>query len=141
MTDYHFVGIKVHKFFELNSFRIVFNKSRYTFVMVLIIELDKEDGDRVQGLSVELTEGAELLFNKIDGPRSFQLMWVVDILTGMQTKITSVNIRFDGNWLSVFIRLGLKDRKHMLISTETRNGKWRRRSCLSQSVYRTKDSP
>ena len=65
--------------------------------MVSIIELDKDDGDRVQGLSVELTEGAELLFNKIDGPRSFQLMWVVDILTGMQTKITSVNIRFDGN--------------------------------------------
>ena len=39
--------------------------------MVSIIELDEDDGDRVQGLSVELTEGAELLFNKIDGPRSF----------------------------------------------------------------------
>jgi hypothetical protein len=55
--------------------------------MVSIIELDKDNGDRVQGLSVELTEGAELLFNKIDGPRSFQPIWVVNILTGMQTKL------------------------------------------------------
>ena len=39
--------------------------------MVLIIELDSEDGDRVQELSVKLTEEAESLFNKIDGPRSF----------------------------------------------------------------------
>ena len=83
--------------------------------MVSIIELDREDGDRVKGLSVKLTEGAESLFNKINGPRSFQLMWVVDILTGMQTKITSVNVGFDGNWLSFFIRLGPKCRKHMLI--------------------------
>jgi hypothetical protein len=98
--------------------------------MVLIIELDSEDGDRVRGLSVDLTEGAESLFNKIDRARSFQPMWVVDVLTGMQTKITSVNIRFDGNWLSVFIRLGPKDRKHMLISSETRKVKWRRCSCL-----------
>ena len=74
--------------------------------MVSIIELDSEDGDWVRGLSVNLTEGAESLFNKIDRPKSFQPMWVVDILTGMQTKITSVNVGFDGNWLSVFIRLG-----------------------------------
>ena len=71
---YHFVGIKIHKFFELNSFSIVFKKNRQTFAMVSIIKLDKEDGDWVQGLSVELTEGAELLFNEIDGPRSFQPM-------------------------------------------------------------------
>ncbi len=96
--------------------------------MVSIIELDKDDGDRVQGLSVELTEGAELLFIKIDRPRSFQPMWV---LTGMQTKITSVNVGFDGSWLSIFIRLGPKGRKYTLISTETRKVKWRRRSCLS----------
>ncbi len=87
--------------------------------MVSIIELDSEDGDWVRGLSVNLTEGAESLFNKIDRPKSFQPMWVVDILTGMQTKITSVNVGFDGNWLSVFIRLRPKGRKHMLISTET----------------------
>ena len=86
--------------------------------MVSIIELDKDDGDWVQGLSVELIEGAESLFNKIDGPRSFQPMWVVDVLTGMQTNITSVNVGFDGNWLSVFIRFGPKGRKHMLISSE-----------------------
>ena len=70
--------------------------------MVSIIELDSEDGDWVRGLSIDLTEGTELLFNKIHGPRSFQPMWVVDILTGMQTKIASVNVRFDRNWLSVF---------------------------------------
>jgi hypothetical protein len=71
-----------------------------------------------------LTEGAELLFNKINGPRSFQPMWVVDVLAGMKTNITSVNEGFDGNWLSIFIRLGLKGRKHMLISLETRKVKW-----------------
>ncbi len=73
--------------------------------MVLIIESDREDGDRIKGLSVELTEGAELLYNKIDGPRSFEPRWVVDILNDMQSKILSVNVGFDGNWLNVFIRL------------------------------------
>ncbi len=87
---------------------------------MLIIELDSEDGDRVQGLKTKMTEGAEFLFNKINASRSFQPMWVVDILTDMQTKITSVNVGFDGNWLSVFIRLRPKGRKYMLISTETR---------------------
>ena len=108
--------------------------------MVSIIELDKEDGDRVQGLSIESTKGAELVFNEIGGLRSFQPMWVVDVLTGMQMNITSVNVGFDGNWLSIFIRLGPKGRKHMLISTEIRHVKWRRRSCLSQCVNRTNNS-
>jgi hypothetical protein len=133
-------GHKFQEFFELNSFRIVFKKSRQTFAMVLIIEFDKDNGDRVQGLSVELTEGAKSLFDKIDGPRSFQPMWVVDILTGMQTKITSVNVGFDGHWLSIFIRLEPKGRKHMLISTKTCKVKWRRCSCLLQCVNQTNDS-
>ncbi len=91
--------------------------------MVSIIELDENDRDRVQALSVELTEGAESLFDEIDGPRSFQPTWVVDILVGMKTNITSVNEGFDGNWLSIIIRFGPKDRKHMLISSETRKVK------------------
>ncbi len=92
--------------------------------MVLTIELDEDDRDRVQGLSVELTEGAESLFDKINGPRSFQPTWVIDDLTGMRTIITSVNQGFDGNWLSIFIRFGPKGRKQMLISTETWKVKW-----------------
>ena len=92
--------------------------------MVSIIELDEGDGDRVQGLSVELTEGAESLLIEINGPRSFQPMWVVDVLAGMKTNITSVNKGFDGNWLSIFIKFGPKGRKHMLISLETRKVKW-----------------
>ena len=108
--------------------------------MSLIIELDKDNGDRVQGLSIGLMDGAELLFNKIDGPRSFQPMWVVDVLTGMQTNITSVNIGFDKNWLSVFIRFGPKGRKHMLISLETRKIKLKQRSCLSPCVNQTNNS-
>jgi hypothetical protein len=91
--------------------------------MVSIIELDENDRDRVQGLSVELTEGAELLFDKIDGPRSFQPTWVVNVLVGMKTTITSVNEGFDGNWLSIIIRFGPKGRKQMLISSETRKVK------------------
>jgi hypothetical protein len=100
--------------------------------MVSIIELDKDDGGRVQGLSIELTDGAELLFNEIDGPRSFQPMWVVNVLAGMKTNITSVNEGFDRNWLSIFVRFGPKGRKHMLISLETRKVKWKYRYCLSQ---------
>ncbi len=92
--------------------------------MVLIIELDEDNGDRVQGLSVELTEGAESLFNEIDGPRSFQPMLVVNILAGMKTNITSVNEGFDGNWLSIFIRFRPEGRKRMLITSETRKVKW-----------------
>ena len=88
--------------------------------MVSIIELDEDDGDQVQGLNVALTEGAESLLNEIEGPRSFQPMWVVDVLADMKTNITSVNEGFDGNWLSIFIRFGPKGRKHMLISSETR---------------------
>jgi hypothetical protein len=100
--------------------------------MVLIIQLDEDDGDWVQGLSVELTKGAELLFNEIDGPRSFQPMWVVDVLAGMKTNITSVKEGFDGNWLGIFIRFGLKGRNHMLISLETRKVKWTYHNCLSR---------
>jgi hypothetical protein len=67
--------------------------------MVSIIELDEDDGDRVQGLSIELTEGAETVFNEIDGPRSFQPRWFVDVLIGTKINITSVNEGFDGNCL------------------------------------------
>ena len=102
--------------------------------MALIIELDREDGDRVKGLSVELTEGAELLYNKIDRPRSFQPRWVVNILNDMQSTIISVNIGFDGNWLSVFIRLRPKGRRWVLIFTETHKVKCMHRSCLSRCV-------
>ena len=91
--------------------------------MVSIIELDENDMDQVQGLSVELTEGAESLFDEIDGPRSFQPTWVVDVLVGMKTTITSVNKGFEGNWLSIIIRFDPKGRKHMLISLETRKVK------------------
>ena len=107
--------------------------------MVLIIKLDREDGDRIKGLSVKLTEGAELLYKEIGGPRSFEPRWVVDILNDMQSKIISVNVGFDGNWLSFFIRLGPKGRRWMLISTETRKVKGMHHSCLSQCVDRTND--
>ncbi len=59
-------------------------------------------------------------------------MWVVDVLTGMRTNITSVNEGFDGNWLSIFIRFGPKGRKHMLISLEIRKVTWKYRYCLSR---------
>ena len=100
--------------------------------MVSIIELDEDDGDWVQGLSVEMTEGTELLFDEIDRPRSFQPTWGVDVLTGMRTIITSVNEGFDGNWLNIFIWFGPKSRKHMLISSETRKVKWTYPYCPSR---------
>ena len=75
MTGRH----KIHEFLELNSLKLF---SRTTgnlfFAMVSVIEVDSEDGDQVRGLSVDLMEGAESLFNEINGPRSFQPMWVVD---------------------------------------------------------------
>jgi hypothetical protein len=68
--------------------------------------LDEKDRGRVQGLSVELMEGAESLFDEIDGPRSFQPTWVVDALVGARTIVTFANKGFDGNWLSIIIRFG-----------------------------------
>jgi hypothetical protein len=87
--------------------------------MLAIIELDKEDGDRVKALSVELMDWVESLYNKIEGSRSWQPRWVIDILNDMQLNITSVNKGFYGNWLSVFIRPGPKSKRQMLITTET----------------------
>ena len=66
-------------------------------------------------------------------------MWVVDILTGMQTKTTSANVGFDGNWLSIFNWFRLKGGKHMLVSSETRKVEWKHRSCSSRCVNQTND--
>jgi hypothetical protein len=87
--------------------------------MVAIIELDREDGGQVKTLSVELMEGAELLYDKIAGSRSWQPRWVINVLNELQSSITSVGKGFNGNWVSVFIRLGAKGKRQMFITTET----------------------
>jgi hypothetical protein len=50
--------------------KIIFKEQWVCLAMVAIIELDMEDGDRVEALSVKLTEGVELLYNQINGSRS-----------------------------------------------------------------------
>jgi hypothetical protein len=50
--------------------------------MVLIIELDREDGGWVEVLSVKLMEGAESLYNKIGGTRNWRPRWVINVLIG-----------------------------------------------------------
>ena len=47
-------------------------------------------------------------------------MWVLNIMNDMQSNITNVKEEFEGNWLSIFIRLGPKGKRQMLITTETR---------------------
>jgi hypothetical protein len=38
------------------------------------------------------------------------------VLNEMQSIITSADKEFDGNWVSVFIRLGPKEKRQMLIT-------------------------
>ena len=71
MTDYHFVGIKIHEFLELNSLKLFSRTTGKLFEMVSIIELDSEDRDRVQGLSVELTEGLNRCLTRLTDQRAF----------------------------------------------------------------------
>jgi hypothetical protein len=39
----------------------------------------------------------------------------------MQSSIRSLDKRLDGNWVSIFVRLGLRGRNQMPLNTETRN--------------------
>ena len=91
--------------------------------MVSIIELVREDGGWVEALSAELIEGVGLLYNKIGRSGSWQPRWVINVLNEMQSSITSVDEGFNGNWMSVLIRLGPKGRRQMRISMETRKVK------------------
>ena len=84
------------------------------------IELGKEDGNLVTALSVKLMDGVESLYNKIGRPRNWRGRGVIDVLSKMQSSILSLDNRFDGNWVSVFVRLELKGKKQMLVNTETR---------------------
>ena len=87
--------------------------------MVATIELGKKDGNLVTALSVRLMDGAESLYNKIDGPRNWRGRGVINVLSIMQSRILSLDKRFDGNWVSVSVRLGPKGKNWMLVNTET----------------------
>ena len=50
--------------------------------MVSIIELDREDGDRIKGLSLKLTEGTESLSNRPSKGLSGTLIWVMGSTVG-----------------------------------------------------------
>ena len=51
--------------------------------MVSIIELDREDGGRVEALRVELIDGAESLYDDIYGPRNWQPRCDINVLNEM----------------------------------------------------------
>ena len=89
--------------------------------MVAIIELGERDGNLITGLQVKLTDGAESLYNEIGGPTNWRGRGVNNILSIMQSSILSLDERLDGNWVSVFVRLGPKGKKQMLLNTETHN--------------------
>ena len=64
-------------------------------------------------------EGVESLYNKIGGPRNWQPRWVINVLNEMQSSITRVFEGFDGNWVRICIKLGLKGKRQMLITMDT----------------------
>ena len=85
--------------------------------MVATIELGEQDGSLITGLRVKLMDGVESLYNKIGGPTNWRGRGVINILSNMQLSIRSLDKRLDGNWVSVFVRLGLKGKKQMLLNT------------------------
>ena len=89
--------------------------------MVTIIELGKNDGNRITRLSDRLMDGAESLNNEIRGPTNWRGRGVINLLRIMQSSILSLDERLDGNWVSIFIKLGPKRNKQMLVNTETCN--------------------
>ena len=57
--------------------------NNYNSAMVSIIELDREDGGRVEALGVELIDGAESLYDDIYGPRNWQPRCDINVLNEM----------------------------------------------------------
>ncbi len=88
--------------------------------MVATIVLGEQDISLITGLHVKLTDGVEALYNKIGGPSKWCGRGVNNILNNILSSICSFDERLDGNWVSVFVRLGPKGKKQMLLNTETR---------------------
>jgi hypothetical protein len=89
--------------------------------MVATIKLGERDENLITGLRIKLTDVAEALYNKIGRPTNWRGRGVINILSNMQSSIRSLDIRLDGNWVSVFVRLGPKGKTQMLLNMETRN--------------------
>ena len=92
-------------------------------VMVATIVFGEQDGSLITGLRVKLTEVAEALYKytQIGGPLNWHGRGVNNILNSIQSTICSLDKRLHGSWVSVFVRLGPKGKKQMLLNTETRN--------------------
>ena len=45
---------------------------------------------------------------------------VNNILNNLLSSICSLDKRLDGNWVTIFVRLGPRGKKQMLLNTETR---------------------
>ena len=89
--------------------------------MVATNVLGERDGSLITGMHVKLTDGAESLYNEIGGQTNWRGRGVNNILNNILSSILSLDKRLDGNWVSVFVGLGPKGKKQMLLNTETRN--------------------
>ena len=88
--------------------------------MVATIVLGERDESLIMGLHVKLMNGVESLYNEIRGPSKWCGRGVNNILNNIISSSCSLDERLDGNWVSVFVRLGPKGKKQMLLNTETR---------------------
>ena len=88
--------------------------------MVATILLGEQDGSLIMAFHVKLTDVANALYYAIEGPSKWRGRGVNDILNNLLSNIRSLDERLDGNWVSAFVRLGLRGEKWMLLNTETR---------------------
>jgi hypothetical protein len=63
---------------------------------------------------------ANALYNEIGGPSKWHGRGENKILNNLLSIIRSLDERLDRNWVSVFVRLGPRGEKQMLLNTETR---------------------
>ena len=89
--------------------------------MVADIVLGEQYGSQIMVFHVKLTDVANALYHAINGPSKWCGRGVKNILNNLLSSIHSLDKRLDGNWVSAYIRLGLKGEKWMLLNTETRN--------------------
>ncbi len=88
--------------------------------MVATIVLDEQDGSLITRFHVKLTDVANALYNEIGGPSKWCGRGVNNILNNLLSSIRSLDERLNGNWVSIFVRLGQRGEKQMLLNTETR---------------------
>jgi hypothetical protein len=88
-------------------------------VMVATIVLGEQGEFLIMGFLGNLTDVANALHYALQGPSKWRGRSVVKILNNLLVSIRSLDDGLEGNWVSAFIRFGMKVEKWMLLNTET----------------------